>query len=36
MGKCGFEYNETAAERKIQTTIRSLKSSLEQTYIIYY
>jgi beta-galactosidase GanA len=33
MGECGFEYNETAAERKIQTTIRSLKSSLEQTLL---
>jgi len=36
MGKCGFEYNETAAERKIHTTIRSLKSSLEQTNIVNY
>ena len=27
MGKCDFEYNEIAAGRKIQTTLRSLKNS---------
>jgi hypothetical protein len=31
MGKRGFEYNDIARERKIQTTVRSLKSSSEQT-----